>query len=236
MTVLVATVGQYPAAYGDDQNTFDTIVNVTAGRDVDISVMHDDQVHGEWWERGTNMGAMHHRMRNEAAAEALAGGYSHLFLLENDVVLRSDTLDVLVAHDVDIVAPTAQYEEPRLNRRAFLPREPLDANLTGIVEKDAIVTSALLFSQHALREAIPLFPAEETREEKFFGYWHDLGLKTYVSKDTGVDILDIPAGWIKSLWRLRVRDAALLAKETGAAFVAPELPPPEVRAAFRGKW
>lgn len=204
MTVLVAIVGGYALAYGEDENTYDRtwdrVNRPGSAYDADLVVIQDDvrrETHGT--DRASivipDMAQMLSDMRNEAVRQTLAGNYSHLCLIENDVLLRRRTIEQLMDCDVDIVGPVPRVASEFFTRRLFWPHPAVGAESLWPVEW--MVISALLYSCEALEKVEPFF--EGIAEGQMFTRWQEAGLETFVDLDTPVDILEIPHGFMHTV-------------------------------------
>ena len=130
-------------------------------------------------------------MRNRLVMEAMIQGYSHLLLLDNDVILELGTLRSLVTARKGIVVPQYQADYPKR------------AKLGEIGERGWVtwaVFSCILFSGDALRRLGPMvFSATfcYCEEETTFQRWRLQGVTAFQAH-TMVRLLRPPT----NLWQL----------------------------------
>ena len=120
-TVLIAIMGPYPMSYGNDgRTTLDDTLEMGAAYGAASFVFIPDLISEEDKTSGIKGSRLvgHTAMRNMGIKMALENGYDYLFLVENDVKFRPETLNRLPGNTaiefqnigtVESVAATTEY-------------------------------------------------------------------------------------------------------------------------------
>ena len=122
--------------------------------------------------------------RNYIAAQACNKGCTHLFFVDDDMVLEPDTLDRLLAHDKDIVGAiyNTKYEvqEPVIE---YLPNEKTD----NLFKCGALGTGCLLIKTEVFKKVPQIWFTYEWNDNGSIKMSHDW-LFCYKAREFGFDI------------------------------------------------
>lgn len=114
---------------------------------------------------------------NDAVLDAINGGFTHLFIVDDDQMLPPDTVERLLKHDVDIVACNLLTRTP-----PFGPYMFRDANEDGVanqIELPSPKVEGPLIEVHSCGTGGILIKTEVFRKLDFPFFYHDDILKTY---------------------------------------------------------
>jgi ubiquinone/menaquinone biosynthesis C-methylase UbiE len=198
-TVLVAIMGPYPMAYGNDGRTTldDTLAMCATDACAAVPVFIPDLITDE--EKASTVdGARlrgHTSMRNTAVNLAIACRYDYLLIADNDAKFPPHMLGRLLQHDCDLIVP-------RLTYPAFDPVEwlcygpsPADHALSGgLMQLTWAAHSAFMFKVEALKRIQhPVFQGFH-QEGKDYNYWNEQGIVGYMDLDTPIEVLALARG------------------------------------------
>lgn len=218
--VLVAVMGPYPrpVSEGSSRTNLDTVreardASIAAGVAVDVAIIPDMVRPEEKVGPFTNRARGFAQMRAVAAKAVLDNGYSHLFCVDNDVLLKPDTITRLVGRQVALVIPRPLF--PQFPPASVMDFAPQPANGTkGLWELRWSEVSVLLFSRGAL-EILEgrVYPDGAVKEDELFVYWQAHGIKAVMDLDAEVEIIELPSGEAISKelpWAVHNRNPLLL--------------------------
>lgn len=135
----------------------------------------------------------HTAMRNMGVNMALDNGYDYLFLVENDVKFRPETLNRLLAHGEEMILPRLTY--PEFDPVEWLCYGPREEHLMGgLLELNWAAHCAILFASDALKKiGEPVFKGL-VAEGHDHDYWRNQGVHAQMDLDTPVEVLALANG------------------------------------------
>ena len=195
-TVLIAIMGPYPMSYGNDgRTTLDDTLEMGAAYGAASFVFIPDLISEEDKTSGIKGSRLvgHTAMRNMGIKMALENGYDYLFLVENDVKFRPETLNRLLAHGEELILPRLTF--PAFDPVEWLCYGPREEHLVGgLLELNWAAHCAILFSSDALKKiGDPVFKGL-VAEGHDHDYWRNQGVHAQMDLDTPVEVLALANG------------------------------------------
>ena len=143
-------------------------------------------------------------MRNRLCMQAFEEGYTHVCLVENDVIMEPRTLMEMVyaaPADCGVMVPSFEFGYDEVCKI----QEPVNQRETGWQPIEWSVVSCIMFSIEAFQKISP-YPFDNMciylEEATHFQKWRLLGAKAYQQTDTYVSLLRKPTPlWEVDFWK-----------------------------------
>lgn len=131
-------------------------------------------------------------MRNRLCMQAFEENYTHVLLVENDVIMDAfHTLTIMVEADKDIIVPAFSLQYPEDCK----VQEPVLDRKQGVKEIDWSVVSCIMFKVDAFQKMSP-YPFDNMciylEEATHFQKWRLQGVQAYQQTDVAVTLMRKP--------------------------------------------